>query len=80
MFCGNYTSQALLPANYYVSLIASDWTTTIGWLSESGTPVQNCADARSVLVEQDVTTSGMDFILEKEPMSLTPIYLLLLNK
>ena len=77
--CGNYTSQALLPGTYYVSLVDTDGTTTIGWLSPSGTPVKNCAEARAVLVEQDITTSGMDFILKPSTVSLTPVYFLLLD-
>ena len=38
------------------------------------------ADQQTVLVEQDVTTSEIGFILGKESINLTPIYLLLLNE
>ncbi len=78
-FLAQYTSPILAPGHYYLSLLEADRKTFIGWLSESGQLVNNCASARTVEVLKGETSTGINFIL-KPDFTLVPIYMLLLNK
>lgn len=76
---GKYTSPVLPAGDYYLALLDEDKSELIGWRTVSGSPADSCADSAPVHVEEDVTTSGINFILKSE-VNLIPIYFLLLGK
>ena len=77
--CAGYVSPTMEAGDYYVSLFDTDRQTFLGWASQTGEPVSNCAETGTVTVIQEQTLPDINFILDKDSMTLVPIYMLLLN-
>ena len=76
--CGSYLSPAMENGDFYVSLWEGDGQTFLGWRSQSGALVSDCADAQTVTVLEEETLLSMNFTLDRNG-SLVPIYMLLLK-
>ncbi|WP_446011839.1 MSCRAMM family protein [Candidatus Electrothrix sp.] len=80
---GQYTSPVLPAGDYFLALLNHS-SELVGWRTASGILSPDCTDADSVQVDEDHTTSGINFFLNKTsilpPIDLTPVYYMLLHR